>query len=189
MTGCFSFVKGFNMADMRVVNQVVTTDLKQRLNLEDIATKLMNIEYNPDQFPGLVIRIRDPRSSALLFSSGRVVCTGTKHLEDAKKAVQHIAEYLNKIGIKVNKNPVLSVQNIVGSGGLGFKLNLNKLAITLRNTEYEPQQFPGLVYKIKLPFKASFLLFSNGKLVCTGTKSQAEMEACVVQLEKDLKKV
>ncbi len=157
---------------IKIVNLVATTDLKHRLNLEDIATDLPNVEYNPDQFPGLVIRIKEPKSSALLFSSGKVVCTGTRNISDAKKSVAEIILALKSIEIDIKIKPVLTIQNLVGAGKLGYKLDLNKLAINLRNSEYEPQQFPGLIYKIKFPVQASFLLFCNGKLVCTGTKSK-----------------
>ncbi|MCD4666233.1 TATA-box-binding protein, partial [archaeon] len=158
--------------NMKVVNLVVTSDLKHKLDLEKITTKLLNIEYNPDQFPGLVMRIKDPKTSALLFTSGKVVCTGAKDLANAKKAIHKIIDSLKKVNIKITVKPILKIQNIVGSGGLGFNLNLNILAMKLKNIEYEPEQFPGLVYKIKHPFHANFLLFSNGKIVCTGTKSK-----------------
>ena len=67
-------------------------------------------------------------------------------------------------------------------------LNLNNLAMTLDNTEYEPEQFPGLVYKLR-DAKATFLLFSNGKIVCTGTKTEKEVHEAVEKLIQSLKKV
>jgi len=176
-------------ANLEVVNMVVTTDLKHKLNLEEIASKLSNTEYNPEQFPGLVMRIKEPKTSALLFSSGKVVCAGAKSIAEAERSVQKIIGFLKKINIKITVKPKLKVQNFVGAGQLDFDLNLNKLAMKLRNTEYEPEQFPGLVYKIKTPFYASFLLFSNGKIVCTGTKNEEEMEKCLEQLIKNLKRV
>ncbi len=177
------------MAKIRVVNLVVTTDLEHKLHLEKIAATLPNVEYNPEQFPGLVLRIKEPKTSSLLFSSGRVVCTGARDILSAKKAIHKVIESLKKVKVKIKIEPVLKIQNLVGSGELGFDLNLNMLAMKLRNVEYEPEQFPGLVHKMKKPFHASFLLFSNGKMVCTGTKSEKEMEACLEQLIKDLKKV
>ncbi len=177
------------MPSINVVNLVVTTDLKYKLPLEKIASTLSNVEYNPEQFPGLVLRIKEPKTSALLFSSGKVVCAGAKSLIDAKKAVSQIKKYLKKVEINICIEPILKIQNLVGSGELGFNINLNVLAIKLMNTDYEPEQFPGLVYKIKFPFYASFLLFSNGKTVCTGTKSEEEMNLCFEQLIKNLKKV
>jgi len=176
------------MAKIKIVNLVVTTDLKHKLLLEKIASTSHNTEYNPEQFPGLIIRIKEPKTSALLFTSGRVVCTGAKNMEGAKKSIAKIIASLKKLNIKIIVEPVLKIQNLVGAGELGFDLNLNVLTMRLKNVEYEPEQFPGLIYKIKKPFPSSFLLFSNGKIVCTGTKSEKEMKLCVEQLEKDLKK-
>ena len=175
------------MVKIKVVNLVVTTDLKHKLYLEKIASILPNVEYNPEQFPGLVMRIKEPKTSALLFSSGKVVCTGAKDIAGAKRAVHKVIDHLKKVKVKITIEPILKIQNLVGSGELTFSLNLNLLAMKLRNVEYEPEQFPGLVYKMKEPHHASFLLFSNGKLVCTGTKSEEEMGMCLDQLLKDLK--
>ena len=177
------------MTKIRVVNLVVTTSLEHKLYLEKIASTLSNVEYNPEQFPGLVLRIKEPKTSSLLFTSGRVVCTGAKDMATAKKAIHKVIDSLKKVNVKIKIEPILKIQNLVGAGELGFNLNLNELAMKLRNTEYEPEQFPGLVYKMKDPFHSSFLLFSNGKIVCTGTKSEEEMKRCLEQLVKDLKKL
>ena len=95
---------------------------------------------------------------------------------------------LEKINIKITQEPEVTIQNMVASGAVGFDLNLNKLAIKLENTEYEPEQFPGLVYKLKA-VRATFLLFSNGKVVCTGTKSEQEVKRALDMLIENLKKV
>lgn len=170
-----------------VVNIVVSTNLQHTIPLEKMAATLANTEYNPEQFPGLVIRIKDPKTSALIFSSGNVVCTGARSMEKVHQAIQRIIESLEKINIHIKIKPEIKIQNIVASGSIGMKLNLNVLAMKLENTEYEPEQFPGLVYKL-MEAKATFLLFSNGKVVCTGTKSEGEvgkaMEMLVHRLQK-----
>lgn len=173
---------------IRVVNIVVSTSLEHDIPLEKMAAVLPNTEYNPEQFPGLVIRIKDPKTSALIFSSGKVVCTGAKSLDKVDESIIQIIAALKKINIDIIIKPVITVQNIVGSGAIGMDLNLNKLAMKLDNTEYEPEQFPGLVYKL-MEAKATFLLFSNGKIVCTGTKSEEQMLAAVDKLVEVLKKV
>jgi len=99
-----------------------------------------------------------------------------------------IIESLEKIGIKIKIKPKINVQNIVAAGNIGMDLNLNTLAMKLDNTEYEPEQFPGLVYKL-MEAKATFLLFSNGKIVCTGTKSVEMVHQAVDMLIANLKKV
>ena len=93
---------------------------------------------------------------------------------------------IRKIGVRVTDKPKINVQNIVASGRVPWNLNLNLLTLELENTEYEPEQFPGLVYKLDKP-NATFLLFSNGKLVCTGTRNKAELDNAKAQLLKNLK--
>jgi transcription initiation factor TFIID TATA-box-binding protein len=174
--------------DIRVVNIVVSTSLEQDIPLEKMAATLPNTEYNPEQFPGLVIRIKEPKTSALIFSSGKIVCTGAKSMDKVEESIQQIIKSLEKINVKITIKPVIKIQNIVASGSIHMDLNLNTLAMKLKNTEYEPEQFPGLVYKL-LDAKATFLLFSNGKVVCTGTKSEEEVNAALDKLIQNLKKV
>jgi len=174
--------------DIRVVNIVVSTSLEHDIPLEKMAATLSNTEYNPEQFPGLVLRIKDPKTSALIFSSGKVVCTGARSMDKVHESIARIIESLKKIGIKITVVPKINIQNIVASGSIGMDLNLNNLAMKLDNTEYEPEQFPGLVYKL-MEAKATFLLFSNGKVVCTGTKSEAEVHAALDKLVETLKTV
>ena len=174
--------------EIKVVNIVVSTSLGHDIPLEKMAATLSNTEYNPEQFPGLVIRIKEPKTSALIFSSGKIVCTGARTMENVKASIQKIIKSLEKIGIKITIDPIIKIQNIVASGTVGMDLNLNTLAMKLENTEYEPEQFPGLVYKLP-EAKATFLLFSNGKVVCTGTKSEAEVHKALDKLIENLKKV
>ncbi len=173
---------------IQVVNIVVSTSLEHDIPLEKMAATLSNTEYNPEQFPGLVIRIRDPKTSALIFSSGKVVCTGARSMDKVEESIEKIIKSLKKIGIDIKIKPKITIQNIVASGSVGMDLNLNVLAMKLDNTEYEPEQFPGLVYKLD-EAKATFLLFSNGKIVCTGTKSEEEVHLALDKLIVNLKKV
>ncbi|RJQ17968.1 TATA-box-binding protein [Candidatus Woesearchaeota archaeon] len=178
----------FEKKDIQIVNIVVSTSLEHDIPLEKMAATLSNTEYNPEQFPGLVIRIKEPKTSALIFGSGKVVCTGARSMEKVEESIQKIIESLKKIGIKITIKPKIIIQNIVASGSIGGYLNLNQLAMKLSNTEYEPEQFPGLVHKL-MEAKATFLLFSNGKVVCTGTKSEEEVEKALDLLIKNLKKI
>ncbi len=177
-----------NDDELKIVNIVGTTGLEHDIPLEKMAAALPNTEYNPEQFPGLVIRIRQPKTSALIFRSGKVVITGAKSMEEMKETVNAIKKHLEKINVKITVDPDITVQNVVASGNINMDLNLNVLAVKLRNTEYEPEQFPGLVYNLD-GGKATFLLFSNGKIVCTGTKGREEIEKAVEKLKENLKKV
>jgi len=174
--------------EIKVVNIVVSASLGQDIPLEKMAATLSNTEYNPEQFPGLVIRIKEPKTSALIFSSGKIVCTGARTMANVHESIRKIIKSLEKINVKIKDFPEVKIQNIVASGSVGMDLNLNVLAMKLENTEYEPEQFPGLVYKLA-DKKATFLLFSNGKVVCTGTKSEEEVHKVLDILIENLKKV
>jgi len=171
--------------NIRVVNIVVSASLDHDIPLEKMAATLSNTEYNPEQFPGLVIRIKEPKTSALIFSSGKIVSTGARTLDEVRQSIRKIMKSLEKINVKIKAEPEIHVQNIVASGSVGMDLNLNFLAMKLDNTEYEPEQFPGLVYKMP-EAKATFLLFSNGKVVCTGTKSEEQLHTVLDKLHDTL---
>jgi transcription initiation factor TFIID TATA-box-binding protein len=171
---------------LRVQNIVATTSLEKDVSLTKLARTQPNTEYNPDTFPGLVLRIKEPKSAVLVFSSGNLVCTGTKSIAQVKEVVQQVIKQLRKIGVNVTITPKITVQNIVASGAIDLDLNLNTLSLELENTEYEPEQFPGLVYKLDEP-NATFLLFSNGKLVCTGTKNKAQLTDSMEQLNRNVR--
>lgn len=173
---------------LRVQNIVATTSLGKSVPLTKLTRSNSNTEYNPEQFPGLVLRIPKPKSAVLVFSSGNLVCTGTKSIEQVKQVISAVIKQLRKIGIKITEKPKIRVQNIVASGSINLTLNLNALALELENTEYEPEQFPGLVYKLTEP-NATFLLFSNGKLVCTGTKNREQLDNAMKQLMQNIKAI
>ena len=180
--------KDWGKKKIRIVNIVVSTALEKDVPLEKMAATLPNTEYNPEQFPGLVLRIKEPKTSALIFSSGKVVCTGARTMEEVEKSIQNIIKSLKKLDIIVTIKPEITVQNIVASGSIGMALNLNVLGIKLPHTEYEPEQFPGLVHKLK-GTNATFLLFSNGKIVCTGTKTEQQVNDATDKLIENLKKI
>ena len=175
-------------SNLKVQNIVATASLGKDVSLTKLAKMRSNTEYNPEQFPGLVLRVAKPKSAVLVFSSGNLVCTGTKSTAQVREVIQQVIKQLAKIGVKITDKPKITVQNIVASGSIELTLNLNLLALELENTEYEPEQFPGLVYKLN-EAKATFLLFSNGKVVCTGTKSVDAVHKALEMLVANLKKV
>lgn len=174
--------------NVKIVNIVVSTSLGKNIPLERVAANLPNTEYNPEQFPGLVLKLRDPKTSALVFNSGKVVCTGAKSKEIVKKSIDAIIQTMAKVDIKIDIEPEIQIQNVVASGNIGMHLNLNILSVKLENTEYEPEQFPGLVYKLP-GARATFLLFTNGKIVCTGTNSNEGVYKAIDMLMKKLKSI
>ncbi len=174
--------------EIKIENVVASTEFEGRIPLDRIAIELENTEYEPEQFPGLVYRLKEPKAAALLFSSGKVVCTGTKSPEQAKEAVMQIIEELKETDVYVENEPEIEVQNIVASSNLGEHLNLNRIAFDLVGTEYEPEQFPGLVYRLDEP-SVVFLLFSSGRIVCTGGRTYDDVINGIEQLRENLEEI
>ena len=177
------------MLEVKVENIVASTSFADKLDLDAIAQSLEEAEYEPEQFPGLVYRLSSPKTATLLFRSGKANCTGAKNIEDVRKTVDIIADKLRKMGIDVYKNKDLEIviQNIVAISDLKTELNLNEVAmgLGLENVEYEPEQFPGLVYRIKEP-KVAMLIFGSGKIVCAGARKTEDMSIAVDKLSKEL---
>jgi len=177
------------MPEVIVENIVASTSFADKLDLDVIAQSLEEAEYEPEQFPGLVYRLSNPKTATLLFRSGKANCTGAKNIEDVEKTVAIIAEKLRKLGVDVYKDKDLKIviQNIVAISDLGTELNLNEVAmgLGLENVEYEPEQFPGLVYRIKDP-KVAMLLFGSGKIVCTGARKTDDVSLAVDKLSAEL---
>jgi len=175
------------MIEIKVQNIVASAKFAEKLDLDMIAQTLEDAEYEPEQFPGLVYRLKNPKTAMLLFRSGAANCTGAKSIRDVRKAVDKIADRLKTIGVEVFKNPEIIVQNIVATADLGGEVNLTETAqgLGLENIEYEPEQFPGLVYRIKEP-KVAMLLFASGKIVCAGARSTEDVLKAVEKLSEEL---
>jgi transcription initiation factor TFIID TATA-box-binding protein len=171
---------------IKIENVVASSSLNVPIKLEKLVSNLDNVEYEPEQFPGLVLRLKDPKAASLIFSSGKVVCTGAKSPKDSKIVIAKIVAKMNKIGIKIPKDYKVQLENIVASAKLNRELNLNNIAFSLENTEYEPEQFPGLVYRMDNP-RVTFLLFGSGKVICTGGRSIEDVKRAVAKIDKRLK--
>jgi len=175
------------MTWIRIENVVASTSLGSELDLQAIALALPGAEYNPDQFPGLIYRLDDPRTAILLFGSGKAVCTGGKSWKQVDDTVRTVSELIRRSGQKITSHPKIQVQNIVATSNLGSEINLNSIAITLGldRVEYEPEQFPGLVCRLEEP-RVVVLLFGSGKLVCTGARRPADVERAVQAITVEL---
>jgi transcription initiation factor TFIID TATA-box-binding protein len=175
------------MIEVFVQNIVASTVFAEKLDLDLIAQSLDGAEYEPEQFPGLVYRLDNPKTATLLFRSGKANCTGGKTLEDVRTTVDLIAGKLRQLGVVVFKDREIVIQNMVATADLGGELNLNEVAVAfgLENVEYEPEQFPGLVYRVKEP-RVVMLLFGSGKIVCTGGRTLDDVKTAVEQLFKTL---
>ena len=157
------------------------TNIQKELSNNNITKLFPDVEYHPDQFPGLVFRLKSPKTATLIFTSGKMVCTGAKSEEMSRNAVKTVVQKLRKGGIPVKKNAQVTIQNIVASINLGGKIHLEQAARTLPRSMYEPEQFPGLIHRMLDP-KTVILLFSSGKLVCTGAKKEPDVYRSVNNL-------
>jgi transcription initiation factor TFIID TATA-box-binding protein len=175
------------MVEININNIVVTASISDHLNIELINELIPNSEYNKKRFPGLIYRQKMPKTTLLIFSSGMVVCTGARTMKEAKIAILNVIDLLSKFQIQVNKKPNIFVQNIVATSSLHAELNLSTIAISLglENVEYEPEQFPGLVYRVFDP-KVVFLIFKSGGIVCTGAKTVEDINTAVKILKNEL---
>jgi len=151
------------------------------MGLNEITGIFPDVEYPPDQFPGAVFRLKTPKTATLLFSTGKMVCTGSKSEEMARKAVKTVVQKLRKEKIRIKKDAIVTVQNIVSSINLGGKVHLERAARTLPRSMYEPEQFPGLIHRMLDP-KTVILIFASGKLVCTGAKTESDVYRSVNSL-------
>ncbi|MGQ4834063.1 MAG: TATA-box-binding protein [Candidatus Asgardarchaeia archaeon] len=174
--------------EAKVENIVASITLNKRLDLNYLAETLERCKYIPEQFPGLVYYLDKPKATFLVFETGKLVCTGTTSEEALYKAVNKLVKLFKKLGINITKEPEVKVQNIVASGDLHAKLNLDEAVITLENILYEPEQFPGAILRFRNP-RVVFLLFSTGKIVCTGAKSEEQVREAVNALYKELKEL
>jgi transcription initiation factor TFIID TATA-box-binding protein len=170
-------------AIINIENVVASATLNQKVDLNAVVKSYPGVEYRPEQFPGLVFRLKRPKTATLIFNSGKMVCTGAKSEKEARRAVMKVIKELKRGGIIIISKPELKIQNIVASASLGGMIDLEKAAYTLGKTMYEPEQFPGLIYRMDEP-KVVILLFASGKLVCTGAKKEQDVFDAVKKLHK-----
>lgn len=170
-----------------IQNVVASATLGQRLDLDSLVRVFPATEYRPETFPGLVFRLKKPKAVTLIFGSGKMVCTGSKSERQARKAVARVVDELKRSGIVIAGKPDIQIQNIVATTSLGGSIDLEKATYALERTMYDPEQFPGLIYRMNDP-KVVFLLFTSGKLVCTGAKKEKDVARAVTQLQETLEK-
>ena len=173
--------------DYKIENVVATVvvEITEKIDLNIIARKHADVEYNPERFPGLVMRILKPKATILIFSTGKMVVTGMRKASEADRVVEKVLKNIRKAGIKVS-NPEITIQNIVASGDLHTNIDLNMAAIVMEYAMYEPEVFPGLIYRMQEP-KTVFLIFSTGRIVCTGAKKKEIVREAVKKLNKEVR--
>ena len=181
-------IRGVTISNYTIQNVVASASLGTELDLNTLALHLNGAEYDPQVFPGLVYRLKDPKTATLLFRSGKLVCTGAKDRQQVTKAVELVVDAIRAAGVSVKDYPEVTVQNIVASADLGSPVNLSSTVISLglEKVEYEPEVFPGLVYRMTEP-KVVILLFGSGRLVCTGARQPSDVEEAVEKITEELR--
>jgi len=174
--------------DFVITNMVASASLGLELDLFQLASKIKEIEYEPEQFPGAILKFQEPKASLLLFKNGKIVCVGCKKRSLVEKTIEKTRKMLLPHAKKIitNKKPRIEITNIVASADLNMELDLYKIAYKVSNVEYEPEQFPGAILKFKEP-KVSLLLFKNGKVICAGAKNEDEIRSVLRKAKKLLK--
>lgn len=170
---------------INIENVVASVVINQRLDLHKIEQLIPGATFNPDKFPGLILKLKEPKTALLIFSSGKFVCTGAKSAATVAKAVNKVIEMLNARGIKITGKPLIKVENIVASAKLHVTVDLERASVELEGTVYEPEQFPGMILRMENP-NVVFLVFSSGSLVCTGAKKEEDVYKAVYKLRRIL---
>jgi len=172
---------------LKIENIVASAKVSNYLDLPTLAAKIKDAEYNKKRFPGVVLRMQDPKIAALVFGSGKVVLTGAKSIESLSQGLEILGVQLRALNLDIPEKLTYKIQNIVTSADLGAPINLNKIAVgfNLDRIEYEPEQFPGLVYRLEDP-KVVVLLFGSGKLIITGGKKPEDAKRAVQKILADL---
>lgn len=157
----------------QIVNLVASANLNATLDLYNLAVTIPNIEYEPEQFPGAILKLKEPKVSMLLFKNGKVIISGASSEEQITQGIRKASKLIHEIqpSVKVVNKPDFEVVNLVATANLHMALDLFKTALELDNVEYEPEQFPGAILRIADP-KITLLLFKNGKVICAGAKRE-----------------
>ena len=163
-----------NKHDVEIQNVVAVASLGQKMDLIAIMKIFRNVEYRPKRFPGLVFKLKQPKTTTLIFRTGKMVCTGAKSEKMAKSAVRKVVRELRKEGFIIRGIQKIEIVNIVGTADIGGGVDLEIMADTLDNVMYEPEMFPGLIYRMEEP-KVVILLFRSGKMVLTGGKREDQV--------------
>jgi transcription initiation factor TFIID TATA-box-binding protein len=171
-------------AKVKVVNVVASGTLGQRVNLRAVVKSFRNTEFPSERFPGLVFRLKKPKTTSLIFRSGKIVCTGGRSEKEATRAVENVVRELSRMRIIIPQRPEVKINNIVASVNLRRMVDLASVGV-LQSTMYEPDQFPALIYRMDEP-KVVFLIFSTGRVICVGAKNVKEIHLAIKQLIKTL---
>jgi transcription initiation factor TFIID TATA-box-binding protein len=176
---------------VKIENVVACAALKHKIDLSAVVKAFPAVDYRPERFPGLVFKLKRPRTTILIFGTGKMVCTGARSERDAVKAVRKVVKTLNEGGMIIRGKLEIVIRNVVATASLGGRVDLLQLYDSEKGMRgrisYEPEQFPGLVYRMNDP-NVVILLFSSGKLVCVGARKEGDVHQAVDNFRQKLEK-
>ena len=175
------------MTNIKIENIVAYAQVADVLDIQLISEKIHETSYNPDQFPGISWKFNEPKVAILILPSGRIVCTGASKPDDAENVIKKVVSRIKKIGFKIKKDYTVETENVIASADFKKEMHLSSIAngLLLQHVDYEPKHFPGLIYRLE-DQDAVLLLFSSGKLVCTGAKSVEDAKSAITTMEEKL---
>jgi len=178
------------MTNIDIENIVCFIKPADFFDIKFLSNKISDANYNPSEFEGLSIKYNSPKTAAIILSNGKIVCTGAKKIDDAKKTFDKTVNKIKKAGLSIKKNFDIVIENVVASKNLYKELHLSSIAngLILQNVTYEPEEFPGLIYKRKYS-DAVIILFGSGKIVCTGAKSIEEATNEIDMMKENLSSI
>ncbi|HLD58720.1 MAG TPA: TATA-box-binding protein [archaeon] len=174
----------------QIVNLVASSSLDATLDLYNLAVAIPNIEYEPEQFPGAILKLKEPKVSMLLFKNGKVICSGASSEKQISQGIRKASKLIHGVqkSVKIQKRVKYQVVNLVATANLNQTLDLFQTALKLDNVEYEPEQFPGAILRIAEP-KITLLLFKNGKMIVAGAKKESLLKKGLNVASKLVRKV
>jgi transcription initiation factor TFIID TATA-box-binding protein len=177
-----------NNIELNIQNVVSLIKCDVKFNLRQIVLHSRNSEYNPKKFPAIIMRIKEPKTTALIFSTGKIICSGAKSIQHSKIAARKYLRIMQKLGYNVKFND-FTIQNIICKYNFNNSINLEQFQINNSNyTTYEPELFPGLIYRIIIP-KITVLIFTSGKIIFTGGKNISDIENVFFHINELIKNI
>ncbi len=175
------------MLPVHIEDVTVTTDIKTEIPLEKMVSSEENADYDADGSKGIVYRIEKPRATALIFSDGKIVCTGTKSIREAEVAVKNVVEKIKEAGVKIRSEPDMEIEKIVAAFRLRDPLNPEEVSSKLEGAEYDPEKVRAAVYRLDTP-ESDFLILEK-KIICTGCQSIKDVQKAIVKVKEKLGKI
>ena len=174
------------MVDLKIENVIAAFEFATELDLQKIADSVADATYNPDQFPGVIYKLKSPKTVTLIFPKGYCVCTGATSIQNAKAALTIIFKKIKDLNVLyLEKIPKINIQNIIISYKHKTILDLGTIAKKLPGSdiEYIPNKFPGLVYHDNAT-EITLLLFSSGVIVGYGSPRLMDLDELITELEQ-----